>query len=241
MNRNELYHFGILGMRWGVRRYQNKNGSLTAAGQKRYGQKQEKNPRDKYKDIQKQISKEAADTYAKYDTTKMTQASEEYNKLGDELAEDFHNYFESLKTNKKFQDSVYESMYKDFGEGSDDEEYFEFVADEYFFDKMRENIPDEIGMKLIKFEDAKTRYFLEAEKATKSLVEKYKDTQVDEVNSYWNAKRYIENEFLSHYPDANWNGYMARHFDDYWINDPAYEAMPDIINQKGYNEYVKTR
>lgn len=32
---NELYHHGILGQRWGVRRYQNKDGTLTAAGKKR--------------------------------------------------------------------------------------------------------------------------------------------------------------------------------------------------------------
>jgi hypothetical protein len=31
----ELYHHGIKGMRWGVRRYQNKDGTLTAAGKKR--------------------------------------------------------------------------------------------------------------------------------------------------------------------------------------------------------------
>ena len=34
---SELKHWGILGMKWGVRRYQNADGSLTAAGRKRYG------------------------------------------------------------------------------------------------------------------------------------------------------------------------------------------------------------
>lgn len=33
---DELCHYGIRGMRWGIRRYQNSDGSLTTAGRNRY-------------------------------------------------------------------------------------------------------------------------------------------------------------------------------------------------------------
>lgn len=46
----EFAHFGIKGMKWGQRRYQNKNGSLTPAGKKRYNnphQSERKQPEKK--------------------------------------------------------------------------------------------------------------------------------------------------------------------------------------------------
>ena len=36
MENNVLMHHGVRGMKWGVRRFQNKDGTLTAAGKKRY-------------------------------------------------------------------------------------------------------------------------------------------------------------------------------------------------------------
>lgn len=34
---NELYHYGVKGQKWGIRRYQNPNGTLTEEGKVRYG------------------------------------------------------------------------------------------------------------------------------------------------------------------------------------------------------------
>lgn len=42
MEKVELVHWGVKGMRWGIRRYQNKDGTLTTAGKKRYDQEMAK-------------------------------------------------------------------------------------------------------------------------------------------------------------------------------------------------------
>ena len=39
MTSDYIYHHGIIGQKWGVRRFQNSDGSLTSAGKERYGQK----------------------------------------------------------------------------------------------------------------------------------------------------------------------------------------------------------
>lgn len=53
MDNNELMHHGTKGMHWGIRRYQNKDGSLTPAGEKRYASQKARYEAEKAKYTEK--------------------------------------------------------------------------------------------------------------------------------------------------------------------------------------------
>ena len=76
-----IAHHGILGMKWGIRRYQNEDGSLTNAGEKRYSlgekihmhdvAKRRKKALEKARITKEQKAKEAADREEKLRTHKL--------------------------------------------------------------------------------------------------------------------------------------------------------------------------
>ena len=83
MEYNELNHHGILGMKWGQRRFQNKDGSLTPAGKKRYGDdKPEETTEEKRARLLK--STNATELYKNRDLLTTAEINERLNRIDTE-------------------------------------------------------------------------------------------------------------------------------------------------------------
>jgi len=98
VNNQSLAHFGVLGMKWGIRRFQNKDGSLTPTGKKR-----------DLKEINKEITKRNTDLFIKSNNYAANRINgrwlEEFNKKWSTAFEGYDNWQSSPKY------SEYENAY----------------------------------------------------------------------------------------------------------------------------------
>ncbi len=86
--KNELYHYGILGQKWGVRRYQNFDGSYTKAGLQRYYKSKDKyeSAKSNYKAIKQDSNYSRYEK--KYAKAKIKEAKQRMNKDYKHLKQD---------------------------------------------------------------------------------------------------------------------------------------------------------
>lgn len=181
MSRDYLVHHGILGQKWGVRRYQNKDGTLTAEGRRRLSQQlrdsdAKRNSKDWYT-----RSVYSGDSQVRKAIKSNKERYEELKRLSD----DYDNYTRETekaisKQSKIEAQKAAEKAYNDWGK-DDDRELTKEEWKEWFLEE--------------EFEPSDNR-----DRAINALgLQEYDRISSDKAREYYKAVREYANELLGEY------------------------------------------
>lgn len=204
---NELYHHGILGMKWGVRRYQNEDGSLTPAGRSRYGvEKLEKQAINKnYKESRKNGGSFVFKSYRQSTGANYDKAVEDFGKrvLNDDKYKEL---------SKKARDAEYKRLMAEKPYASDEAKYDEYMSSKQY--KELTDASENAARAKEKYVQEKADAYIDTIKNAKVKDMKIKDSDADFVKQYVSGKfdDYVWDENLEYNPDH----YYTEGFEKRW-------------------------
>lgn len=203
---NSLSHHGILGQRWGIRRFRNKDGSLTDAGKKRYSSK----------DVENDFNESIRSNNEAYKRIK--ENGNKISESADDLSKDYQKAFNNANLDSESKNRILKNLKEDFGNGCDDEDLYDMYLDDYVDDELMRIVESKVKNKRAAFDKLQEDYWDDVHTISKSIVEKYGDKKIKGYPIYSDGKAVV-NDLIGKKLDTSFNSYIYRHFDDYWVND----------------------
>lgn len=228
----ELYHHGILGQKWYLRRFQNPDGSLTADGKKRYGKGETNGGKNSgYKAIEGvKFTKEFGKVYA--DSPEIRQAGEELYKKNkivtkqfNELTDMYSKENDRLRKDGTFVGKMASKVRKDYDD-IDDPEVRYMLAEELVYDNLGKMYSKELRNKEAELQKSFDDYYDSAKSYVDNIVKDKGDTVIDGDQTYRSAVNYT----LGSMADSGWVHYLYNHQEStYYDCDVSYSDVVDAV------------
>lgn len=261
-SKNELYHYGIKGQKWGVRRYQNSDGSLTPAGKERYYNDDEQ--KELYEHSRSHINPKGSHltrvTHTIEGVDDISQAGEYLRKQAEVITDTFNKLSKSydkdiadLKNNKEFMSAAKKELDNWFGgpDKVDDEDFLEMAVDDFVYENLHNHVSKQTKDLSKKFVNDVDQYYENAKSITEDIIGKYGDMQVGsrvvkqtvtKSGMFGTLKTVTESEpvtykevvenTLHNLAGSSWVRYMNNHQEATWIESDSFEGLSDIIKKE---------
>lgn len=174
INSEELWHFGIKGQKWGIRRWQNPDGSYNAAGKVRYAQ---------FKDDVEERAKSNHDKINKFKNDRI-KLQEESKRIQNEYDKTYKN-IANTKLSDEQKNKVWSKLKREFGspKNIDDEELYQLEV----YDAVEDVLSKSIDKKLIsdtnKLRENKQVYEYEAHDYAEKIAKEYSKVKIADVKN----------------------------------------------------------